>query len=581
MLFYYDYLQDDRCKDLFAKIKENGQTKVLAKTLLEEKIIAGQRVSFESGYEIDNLSLLLDFLAEKEFDRQSIQFLFDKCNRLLDHRKEISDFLSKEGIIGNSETDFSHTFELLQSRLDEDPLPLLITLAIDCIGRDQAAKLEKEWFEPIAISSLAIILEQKGDHLQFEACRKAAADIKTTKILYWRAFMKERDERDGKLATPLKEIVENVIKDQNQKYEFLVPFRNKLSQGSLYPKIGLLIDSTIKELHTIVTEKQERLASVFHKITAHIRIFLDSQLNYDVMLKSLRMNLISAYMITSPRARLSVMSEIVDNYLPRVCNQHAEKDDEYKDFLLISDGITGGKGTRLGIVPRGMGFDRFNQRFEILFREAVEAYIKSHMNMTAKPEDFAANLIRIVPSEAFFKRVIGGAGKEDIQSPEHPVNTIRGLVIDKYPVLQNFELIAALKGGEEQPTIAMKKLIVDVLDTKSRIFLFVENEIRPIVGETELLAKMESGEFDKALIEEFNLLRLSDLCLMEYKASLKDTKDSNMILDKTLTLINKLQKNSKTRISHEQTMNLAETIIVALQSWGGVIEGFSGESLIG
>lgn len=100
--------------------------------------------------------------------------------------------------------------------------------------------------------------------------------------------------------------MQEVITKPDLNYEFLVPFRNKLTQGSLYPKIGLLVDSILKDLQISMQEKQERLQAVFRKIRRQIEIFLESQLNYDITLKSLRLNLVSAYMITSPRSRLKV-----------------------------------------------------------------------------------------------------------------------------------------------------------------------------------------------------------------------------------------------------------------------------------
>jgi hypothetical protein len=233
----------------------------------------------------------------------------------------------------------------------------------------------------------------------------------------------------------------------------------------------------------------------------------------------------------------------------------------------------------LGIVPQGVSFNEFNERFDNLFREAVDQYIKSQKDGTTIPEDFAANLVRIVPSEAFFKRVIGGKGKEDFDSKDHPIYTIRGLIIDKYPTLKNFELVASLKSGNEKATIVMKKLIVDVLNTRSRIFLFAEDEIRHIIGRTKISDKIESGEFDHNLIKEFNFTYLSDLCAFVYKSTFESNQSPDAILKKIRNTTVNLLGKEKTIITEEQMNRLTENVMIVLQSWGAVIEEFSEEKI--
>jgi predicted Zn-dependent protease len=297
-------------------------------------------------------------------------------------------------------------------------------------------------------------------------------------------------------------------------------------------------------------------------------------MKYDIVLKSLKMSLVNAYMITGRRGE--IFGEIIPYYLPEVCEELAEEDSSYTDFLLHSEEKTGGRGTRLGIVPFGMSFDTFNSKFNKAFKEATKRYVENRVRDTVPEDEIAANLIRIMPSEAFFKRVIGGEKTEDVTSEEHPITTIRNLIIEHYSPVRNFELVASLKGGEEA-TVNMKTLLTELLNTHSRIFLYVEEEVREIVGETGIFEKMKSGEFDNQLIQEFKAKSLSALCVAVYKAQKKGAAYSDSVMVKMTSFVNKLQKRHHKKIGEDQIKLLVEPIIFVLESWGAIIEGFSGE----
>jgi hypothetical protein len=341
VLFYFDYLQDEKSKDVFERILKNGQALSLSKTLLEKGIISRLDTNSEISFEINNLCTIIS--VQKEFDRRIIQFYYDKCNRLLEYQKEYAKFLVNEKMIETPITNFERVFEIIQPKINGSLFPLLSVVAGDYLDQNCKGSYG-DWSDSVTTASLVLLLEQKNDYLIFEACKKASIDIKAVKILYYKISVQESDERNAREKTPLKEIVENVVTNESENYEFLAPFKYKLSQGSLYPKISVLVDSLLKDLQTTVREKQERLSIMVQRITKQVKIFLDGQLNYDITLKSLKMNVVSAYMITTPRTRVSVIGKIIGEYLPKVCIELSETDCSFEDFLIISDEITGGKG---------------------------------------------------------------------------------------------------------------------------------------------------------------------------------------------------------------------------------------------
>lgn len=568
LLFYFDYIQDEKSQDVFERILQKGLVPELSKTLLENHIISSDS-SADIEVDITNLSTIIS--VQKEFNRKTTQFYFDKCNRLLEYQKEYAKFLSLEKMIENPVTNFARVFEIIRPKINEDLLTLLDVLSLDYMEQN-CKGIYGNWTDSVATATLVLLLEQKHDYLVFEACKKASLNIRTVKILYCKISVQESDELNAREKTPLKYIIEKAIKNSDENYEFIAPFKFKLSQGTLYPKISVLVDSVLKDLQTNVKEKQQRLSSMVERITKQVRVFLEGQLNYDITLKSLKMNVVSAYMITTPATRVRVIGKVIGEYLPIVCSEA----NTTEDFLIISEEITGGKGTRLGIVPFGMSFDAFNERFCKLFKQAVDRYFTAESVKGVQPEDFAANLIRIVPSEAFFKRVVGGLEEEDIESESHPINTIRQLMIARFPSLRNIELVASLKGGDEKPTITMKNLIIDLLDNQSKISLFIESEIRPIIGATKLMDKIESGELDNILVKEFNYTRLSELCTTTYKLSAKGNKSADTVRSRIKKNIESLRGKDDV-LSSEQLSFVTESVMIVLQSWGAVIEGFSEE----
>ena len=151
-------------------------------------------------------------------------------------------------------------------------------------------------------------------------------------------------------------------------------------------------------------------------------------------------------------------------------------------------------------------------------------------------------------------------------------------MIARFPSLRNIELVASLKGGDEKPTIAMKNLIIDLLNNQIQISLFIESEIRPIIGTTKLMYKIESGELDCILVKEFSYTRLSELCITTYKLNAKGNTSVETVRSRIKKNIESLRGKADA-ISSEQLSLFTESVVTILQSWGAVIEGFSEESI--
>lgn len=572
LLFYYEYTQDEKEKDVLDKIRENNQTRNLAKILLENSIILKHEASNETTEsEIDNLSLLLE-LGE-EFDRRSTQTLFDKCNKIFDYAKSVYGFLEKEKMIRKSKIEFSKVIELVNAQKVQDNLPILKEIVLDCLNNNSIEQFPKEWMTPISYSVLVLLLVEDKDVLQYDACEKSGTDKNAVKILYQTQLIRETDARNAKQATSLNDVVVRVINDDDLlDYTYAPHFQAELKKRILHPNITQLVGKRMEEVYKIINEKQETFRSTFKKIKKQIDQFLESELDYDVVLKSLNLNLVNAYMITSPNSSAPIFGEIIPTYLPIAVADLAKQDSDYIHFLLHSEGTESGKGTRLGIVPINMSFNEFNKKFDVAFKKAVKEYVKKDPRLNE--EEYISNLIRIMPSDEFFKIAIGGEKMEDTSSEDHPLNVIGTLIRKYYSPEKNLGLVASLQTGENA-TINMKNLLIDLVNTRSRIFNYVEDEVKPIIGETPIFESMNSKSFDRQLTQKFSLSHLSDLCSYVYSAQNKGGIKFDSISNKIKTVISNQQKGKRKRITEDQIDQLVLVVIKVLQTWGAIIEGFS------
>lgn len=112
---------------------------------------------------------------------------------------------------------------------------------------------------------------------------------------------------------------------------------------------------------------------------------------------------------------------------------------------------------------------------------------------------------------------------------------------------------------------------------REKVMRGTKEEVRDIIGETGLFGKMESGEFDNQLIQEFKSDNLSALCISVYKAGSKGPAYLDSIVVKMVDFVKKLQKRHWKKLDENQIKLLVDPVIFVLQSWGAIIEGFSGE----
>jgi hypothetical protein len=581
LLFLHSYLQSvNERKALFAILKDKNLTPTLAKVLLQNGIITKPgSVSVDSERLVaSNLSLLLE--QEDDFNPIRLQSTFHTSYRLLEYSRSILEFLTGHQLVPKgSETDFASILHFSKGGLD-GPILVKLRLFVKEFLRTSAHTFlsTDEWLSAATSACLAIFLDSHGDLLKIYACREAAVSEKSVRIIY--QFIKvseENEQKGGRHETRLLDVIANVIEERFKSYEHIAAFAEELTSGYLYPKISLLVNARLngiqKQIEHLGQDKR-RLEETLQKVSEAVRDFLNSELQQDVILESLNMQLVAAYMITSSSLE-AIFTDVVDRYLPRVCEELAKNDSGYSQLLILAKKTSGGKSTRLGIVPFGMDFEEFSKRFDNVFRQAVHQLLANRNHPLEEAESFSANVLRVYPSDVFFKRVEGIIALGGTISEDHPVNVVRNLVIDRYGPVQNLELIASLRRGESK-TIVMRSVLKTLFDTRTSIYMIAKSQLQPLLGASKIVDMLESGQFDRELLGEYGYETFTGLAVDMYRNHSRGTDAIRSDLRQRLREnIESITKRGGARPEADQITGIEEATFAALFNVGAVLEGFA------
>ena len=515
-LFYFDYTQDRVSrKTTFFEIVRSELVQDLASVVLQK---IGIETEHEKTSSLSNMIVMLK--AEVDFNIVKLQNLFWKYSNLITYSSEISSFLSDQKLSsGTSALDFETLHKIMQDKIQFNIYEQLKQLIEHMISQNTSLVLSMDTQElkDAGLAALALFLHRRGDANVGQACENAAHTKTgiTSRILY--QYIKLVQERKlSQRAVLLKEVVEGVMAGEYTDYSYLADFESELANGYLYRSIPELLSARFSAIERQIA-KRDLLEQTLDKVKQAVRDFIDAKLHVDMVILSLNSEIFSAYLITT-RSEKPVIKKVVDGSLDNLCRELAARNEIQEDFLLLETEkkTTGGKYTRVGLVPRGMAFDEFSQRFNKLFTEATKAYIESN-RLPDSIEDYSLNLVRIFPSDAAFKLIKGGSEAGQEVDPTHPVNIIKRLITERLGCIENLELLAALE-GKTTKTVALREIITTMFDTRTSIYLLTRQVIDSIVvGRHILLENMENKEFDKKLLAIYACKTLTELAINIHK----------------------------------------------------------------
>jgi len=578
LLFLHDYLQNEKeSREVFLSLRQDFRLATeLAKVLLTRGVIASPQGDLrKESVDRSNLTLLLQ--QEDQFDPFRLQVRFDSCYRLLEYSMGLLGFLGKHKLVDNSTVaDFARVVKLVSGRAERllDQLGIIVT---DFLKAGGPTTIDQDpWLSAASAAILVLFLDSREDVLKIEACSNASSSDRSRRILYSYIRVREEDGQAARPETPLLIIIEKVIDETFQSYEHLVAFSEELTSGYLYPKISLLLASRLTTIQNQVDrlgEDRKRLEETLQTVGEAVREFLNTELSEDVILQSLNMQLVAGYMITSSSTE-AVFTGVVDNYLQKACDQLEQQDPRYSNLLLLAKKTSGGKATRTGIVPFGMSFEEFSELFDKAFQTAVSLLVATNDYPLERADRYSAILARVFPTKVFFKRIEGSVSLVGTPSPDDPVSRIRELIIARYGLVQNLELVASLHSGEGK-TVAMREVVTRLFDTRTSIYQIAKAELQPHIRGSKIGDSMESKDFDRELLLSFGYTTFSSLARHIYKSHTKGSNDSRAALRKRLRdNIESITRGVGARLDPDQLQAIDNAVFAAFYNVGAVIEGF-------
>jgi hypothetical protein len=582
LLFYYDYTAQVRKRDdYFSDLKKgkNGELAILARELLNRKII-----SVPGSYERDkeeNISNLASYLfIAPKYERTEIESIFSEYSRLFRYSKTILEFLKSQKICRE---DSGVSFGGLLNEITQPHVDFLDQLLL-------ATKLEirefslpsfhypRDWLEPIALATVTAFLVQREDmFLSDIACRRAAGVEQAAKILYEYSWMNDEEQHKSQAnRTPFVAIVERAMSGTNSRTEYFSEFQRGLTSGFLFRRIS---DIPLTRLRHIDDQVNMVVSQMNYetKLKSHLQAlgtFLQSQLKSGVIMESLKMQLVAAYAITIP-TEADVITGVIDNLLPDVCENMADHDLAYKDIFIKAETkeTSIGRYTRIGVVPYNMGFNDFADRLRKAYRIAVSQYRMSG-EMRHKVERYVANVIRIFPTSAYFKQLepfesASGKGADDFLA-----DLIRPLVLKKFGSVKSAEILASLKTSEEEK-VAMRSVLAALYDTSSALYMIAQKEFDGVTSSPTLKEYIKLGKFDMDLASTFEESRLSELAMTVYRSAKGGTNQEAAVKQNLTKRITQICDATRARPTAGEIDSVSAVVFQALYDIGMILDGLS------
>jgi hypothetical protein len=578
-LFYYDFTAQPRKRDdYFGDLKQDkAKLNALAQELLNRKLVSTvERNEKEKSENAYNLAAYL--LTQKEFAKPVIDSIFSDYSRLFEYSKAVLKFQRAQKVCrDDSDAGFAEVLEQVPHP-EADFFSNFVHIVGVQLRQFSEIKLEAEgWLEPTALAVATSFLVTTEDvFLADVACRRTAVNSRAVKILYEYSWINEDEQHKSPTdRTPFSVAVQRAIDGSNPRIEYEGDFQRGLASGFLFRKIS---EIPITRLHRIEDKVSKVLSEVdFEKrLTAHLqalKTFLQSELRSGIIMESLRMQLVTAYAITVPTSA-DVISGIIEPLLPKVCDELAKKDASYEG-LFIDDEATQpkiGKYTRLGVVPYGMSFSTFSQLIKHAYQIATDRFAEGGGMQKHKREDYLANIIRIFPTEAYFKQLEPSTEGKSKTAEEFLSELIEPILLRKFGEVRTAEILASLKTKEEDQ-VAMRGVLAKLYDTSGALYLISKDEFDGAVSSPSLGQYIRTGRFDADLARSFGKTKLSELATTIFRSAKRSQSEEEIVRKKLANSIEQIGYAIRARLSSGEIENTSKVAFAVLFDIGMILDG--------
>lgn len=530
LLLYYDFTAQHRKRDdhFIDNIRDQPKRlNSLAKELLSRRLVSSApRTDSEEKETLSNLTTYMTTL--NTFSKTDIDSVYSNYGRLFEYTKGVFRFMVNERICAESnELSFKTILELVPHP-ERDFFDNVVKVVTEQIKKSAESKLSADWLLPVAFATTTAFLVTKEDmFLANTACRHTSNNSKAVSILYTFSVKNDEEQYRPQLdKTPFAEIVKQTITETTPRRDYFPEFQRALNGGFLYWKISDIPATRLRDIHDQLTRVTSEL-DFKKKLDSHLQAlatFLRSELKGGIVMESLRMQLVIAYAITLPTSA-KVIGGVLEERLPAVCDEIAGTDPSFKDLFTKMEATQHPLGvyTRLGVVPFRMPFSDFSEKLKRAYQIAVQRYSDTG-DMTKPMEEYIANVIRIFPTDAYFKQLEPFSPSQTKNPEDYLSDLIRPVMLSKFGEIRTAEILASLN-TEEEGQVAMRAILTTLYDTKGALYLISRERYDNGIESPAIREHVTNGSFESNLAESFGKKTLSSLALTIYNLAKTSDED--------------------------------------------------------
>ena len=496
-LLYFSAIGSDRANKLFKDIVESeSESKLLSDFMVSSKFIP--KNSF-------NQNIIPLLRTQNSFDLTNYAFHYVRYEKLWVNSEALLSFLKAKQVCERAgPLNFREILKSCpvdgSSAFEDQMVKIATQLFIDRAGKYEFTGEQKE---ELALAATCLFLFGVGDTSYKPLCQKIAIKPLASKTVY--RYINHADEgvlvsTNSKLDTAILEAIEFRLDDPHFDY-----FKSQLASGKLPSKASHLLAWKIND---VKAELKKLARNGFESRAADnylepIRRALDHVIEQRTLRDLLTQQVLSAYTLTiSKNHPVTALIDSDDHFMEKSAHALAAKKEKGRYEELIK--LSGGKATRIGLVPLEMSFESFAVKFEEVLQGAVKLY-NAKFQSDQLPDPLPCYLTRIFPSDNTLK---------EISPPEEtegkPLDIVRNLITSSMSGSEGLFLLALLQ-PVAQSKVALRNVMEPILEGTHLHALFAD--LSPMIGQNkEIQAKFESRAIDNALLESYNSARLSLLC---------------------------------------------------------------------
>ena len=496
-LLYFSAMGSDRSNKSFRDIVESEtESKLLSDFMVSSKFVA--RNSF-------NQNIIPLLRTQNSFDLTNFAFHYIRYEKLWVNSEALLSFLKAKQvservgplnfreILKSCPVDVSSTYE-------DQMVKIATQLFVDRTGKYEFTGEQKE---ELALAATCLFLLGVGDVSYKPLCQKIPIKPLACKTVY--RYINHADQgvlvsTNSRLDSTIIEAIEFRLDDPHFDY-----FKSQLASGKLPLRASDLVAWKIND---VKSELKKLARNGFESKAADnylepMRRTLDQVIDQGTLRDLLTQQVLSAYTLTISRNHpVGTLMDSEDRFMEKSAHALAARKEKGRYEELIK--LTGGRATRIGLIPPEMSFESFSSKFEEVLQGAVKLY-NAKFPSDQLPDPLPCYLTRIFPSDNTLKEI---SSSEETEG--RPLDVVRNLVTSSVNGNEGLLLLALLQ-PVAQSKLALRNVIEPILEGTHLHSLFAD--LSPTIGQIkEIQAKFESRAIDNALLESYNATRLSLLC---------------------------------------------------------------------